>query len=201
MPPKPDKEPVLLGICDRFDNGSFADIFNSKRQGRIYKLFKRYDYDDQLPDRSEDRVMLRRAVCSSEIEAYLKVNESPFLAKHTPRFFGHRFVHGVVDDNDQDVSSRYLLDCCYEIAFVEGRAEKLFSIQERPPYVDAVLEEFGRFGVAYVKDSSVFNLHDPDRFCIIDFGVEDRHEQLDIEIGLGGLSNKHRGRWSNPLSF
>jgi hypothetical protein len=65
-----------------FDAGSFADIFYSGREGRVLKLFKKYDYSDPLADCSDDRVLMRRAVCSSEIEAYLRIAGNQVLERH-----------------------------------------------------------------------------------------------------------------------
>jgi hypothetical protein len=120
---------------------------------------------------------------------------------HTPRFFGHRYIHGVCERNGNNVSSRYLLDCCYEISFVGGDAEKLFGVQKRLPIVEELIGEFREQGITYLKDASAFNLDDPASICIIDFGVEDRHKELGWEIGNGGLSASQIERWSLPLSF
>jgi len=196
-----NRRPLVLAMSDFFGKGSFGDIFFSEVNGKACKLFVKYDYDDQLADRSEDRMMQRRAVCSSEIEAYHRVQSSPLLVRHTPQFLGHRPVQRVIGPNGEDFSSRYLLDCCYEIAFVKGKDEKLSAWGKPPEYVNEVLRAFQEIGVTYLNDSSVFDLHDPEQFCIIDFGIEDRHRLLDIEIARGGLSEEHVKRWSRELFF
>jgi len=191
---------IRLHLADRFDTGAFADLFSPPGEKRAYKLFKRRDQNG-LPDpHQKDHELMRRAICDSEIAAYRLLQSHPHLAHHAPQFFGHAPVTDVLDSEGRSIKDDYLLDCCYCMSHIQGRAEKVSGGREKLPHAASLLREFEQVGISYVRDCSAFFLCDPVHICLIDFGIEDRHGQLSEEIAMNGkLSEKQMARWSRPL--
>jgi hypothetical protein len=136
-----------------------------------YKLFKSPRHPGNRDDpMSECRI---RDYFRSELDAYAIVSASPQLARHVARFYGVPPVRAVIEEDGEDKSEHFLLDCCLKLERLQGQDEKLGNLRERFPH----LEEFGgqlqQAGVNHVRDSSVFNPDDPERFKLIDIATFD----------------------------
>lgn len=192
---------MILQAEQRFNGGAFADIFKSQTDSRVYKLFKRRDESGLYDPNEEDREYLRRAVCESEISAYKLLQQDSSLSVHAPNFFGQKRISNVINKIGQSILKSYLPDCCYCIEFVDGNAEKLFKMgEDLPIHLKQFIEKISSIGIHFTRDASIFFRNDPGRFCIIDFGIEDRHKILDNEIAFGdGLTQANRDKWALPL--
>ncbi len=190
----------VLYLAHRFATGGFADLFSPPGANCVFKLFKCRDQSG-LPDPLEkDYSLMRRAVCDSEIAAYCLLQSHADLARHAPKFFGRTTVSDVLNSEGHSTKHDYLLDCCYSMSRIEGQDEKISGGREDLPHVAQLLGRFRQIGISYLLDCSAFFLGDPNRICLIDFGIEDRHGQLSEEIAMNdGLSEVQRARWSRPL--
>lgn len=88
--------------------------------------------------------MLRRAAFNSEVAAYQIAMEVEAIRPLIPVFHGTIVVDQVLDENDTDISEKYLLDCCYVIDFVEGGPPDKFTPAvadqyPHPAYADGVV--------------------------------------------------------------
>ena len=93
-------------------NGASADIYFIG--DRVYKLFRSKAHPRWGGgDTSE---ACARTMFRSELAAWRIVQDHESMRAHTPGF------HGQVDIKTIQNPLHYLLDCCYEIDRVEGRA-------------------------------------------------------------------------------
>ncbi len=169
-------------------NGAFADILIDTKSKRAFKLFKSYDHphlngtgkEDLGPEKTNK---YRREVFKTELEAYLIAERNKIIKKHTPQFYKqHRFDK--VFNANQDISHYYLLDCCFEMDYVEGECKKLTHIRSNRELLQdlesslkfkltSLLSAFNEAGIKYTEDSSIIiNSHS---FVIVDFATIDPH--------------------------
>lgn len=169
--------------------GAFADILVHTRSKKALKLFKSY-YHPALDGTGKEELgpektnNYRRRVFEIEFKAYDLVQKSDILKRHTPKFYGQIKFDKILN-GDQDVSPRYLKDCCFEMEYMEGECMKLGEIKSNKEFLQQkegslnfnlsnLISEFNRVGVKYTEDSSaIFNSQS---FTIIDFATNDPYE-------------------------
>jgi hypothetical protein len=169
--------------------GAFADVFIDSMEMTALKLFKSYDHPDLNGTGKEsiDKVItnnFRRLVFETENQAYINIQKSDLLKKFTPKFYGKKNIEKV-NDYDADISNHYLLDCCYLIEYISGKENKLSQMRQNTSIINqleknisfslhSVLEEFEKFGIKYLLDSSV--IFNENQFKVIDFATKDSNE-------------------------
>ena len=157
---------IQLSLRDRLVRGSSADLFAPPRSGRIFKLFRK-------PASTRGQKLSQR-IFSGEVAAYERACANSGLRGHIPQFFGTTAVAKVLGRVNQDVSYRYLLECCICIERLPGKDRKLFGVPD--PHLGPVLsllERFNAAGIAYVADASVFGWMNPSSMKFIDFAIVD----------------------------
>jgi len=167
--------------------GAYAIVFI--KNGRALKLFKSYNHphldgtgkEEISADRTNE---YRKRVYQTEVDAYNLIKDSGLLKKFTPLFYGPISITKVID-NGKDISDQFLLDCCYEMEYIEGIAEKLNIIHGNSEILlpleknlgfslHEIIKEFVKLGVHYTKDSSA--VYGDKVFKIIDFATKDSEE-------------------------
>ena len=157
---------MRLQLAHRRVRGSWADLFFPPSNGRVYKLFRK--------PKAERWERCARAVFEAEAQAYEIVHANFQLRRHTPKFFGRAKVDAVLDRGGRNQGYRYLLDCCYSIARLEGPDCGVFGVPDSIlPHMLLLLERFEEAGIDYVGDASVFGWGDPDTMQLVDFAVHD----------------------------
>jgi len=154
---------VVKGKCKE---GYFGHVYFFP-EGRATKIFKRQkDEDDEYVHK----------VFSSEVEAYKIVSEVEELRIITPTFFDKVDVSKVIDCNGNDISWKYLLECAYQMEYIDGEFIKVgyYLSRELRKQYEYIRELFCSHGIFYTKDASV--LIDPESQKIkyvIDFSTWD----------------------------
>ena len=168
--------------------GAYSDVFIDKAEMKAYKLFKSYNHPD-LSGTGKEQIGIaktnqyRQKVFETERDAYVKIQDSFLLKQFTPKFYGQTSIKKVVTNNI-DVSSNYLLDCCYTIEFIVGKDNKLNEIRSNENILkdlenslsfklDDIIQEFVNKGVNYTIDSSA--IWNERTFKIIDFAMIDSY--------------------------
>jgi hypothetical protein len=111
-------------ILSKTSEGAFSKVVLDSLNKRAYKIFMR----DNHPDRKGADLMPNKKsklVFAAEVAAYEIIKEDPKLQKHSPLFFGVTSISKVIDGHGNDVSTSYLLDCCYCMSLCEGNDSKL----------------------------------------------------------------------------
>ncbi|MEP6794924.1 MAG: hypothetical protein ABJB16_11400 [Saprospiraceae bacterium] len=177
---------INLSIIGR---GAFADIFFDSKKSRVYKLYKSYDHPSLngtgKEECGQDRTnKYRKAVFTTEFQAYIGIQDNSILIRYTPSFYGSVKI-GKVQHDGQDLSNQYILDCCIEMECIDGISTKLNVILEDNTLKNNIenefgftfkdlLEEFNKCGVLYTLDSSA--IINEQSFKLIDFATIDSHE-------------------------
>lgn len=150
---------------NKIGNGSYSSVFADRSTERAYKLFRKkrepWDYSDEI----------RRATFMSEVKAYKIAMNNSTLKAVVPNFYGVISVSSVNGENGQDVTSLFLLDCCYCMSLVNSTFEKIGS-WDNPPFSELKLY-FEKAEIKYYIDASVANRNNMDSLKIIDFATED----------------------------
>jgi hypothetical protein len=182
----PAEQPLTLHMRHRVDSGAFSTIFRHAENGRVYKLFKEHDQSNQLGDLGDQEPVLRRAAFNSEVEAYQIAMEVDAIRPLIPKFHGPVVVDQVLDENDTDISDRYLLDCCYAIDFVEGGPPAKFApeVAAQHPHLQALTAAFAANGINYWHDGAVFNPANPAMTKVVDFALKDEYGDGALAIAL-----------------
>ena len=153
-------------------------MFPDRRQGLAYKVFKstkhpqrlvrirRQDDGSELREEVDDGA--RRLVFQDEVKAQEIVSGLPVLSRYTPEFHGVVRVERVSSSAGDDVSERYLLDCCYCMELIQGEATKLDQIDGD---FGQIVSQFEREGIA-LGDSSCFFPDDPARIRFVDLATQ-----------------------------
>lgn len=68
----------------------------------------------------------------SELAAYAIVQLHSELVALTPTFYGQCHIASVLDKDDADLSSQFLLDCAYEMELLQGQFTKIGAIHDAP---------------------------------------------------------------------
>jgi hypothetical protein len=165
-----------LKSTDKIDSGAYADVFHSPHENAIYKVFlngrhpTNFSQGFNLPEDDERR----RLTFSSEVEAYRRASADDFLSSHIPRFLGTAEIADIEAETGS-VAHLYLLDCCYSLELLAGKAVKLGSLNYDclSEHLIKALDTFRSLGIKHVSDASVFSPHDRDLFKFIDFGIEE----------------------------
>lgn len=155
-----------LLLAMRVVRGSSADIFHDLPARRAYKLFRRARND------ASNRVT--RRIFAAESRSYRILEQHPELQRHAPRFFGEYTVTSVRGRQGVSQSSRYLLDCCYSVEWLNGDDLKVFGVPAKSrPAILALMHRFEAVGIQYMADASVFDWNEPFRAKFIDFATSD----------------------------
>lgn len=171
---------MILRLSDKRSEGSYSHIFVVPGSNRAYKLFLNKQAPNPNPTaiRNEER---RQLVFEDEVKAYGLACSAPELKGHVPEFFGPQAVSNVLDNACNSIASRYVLDRCYSMEWVDGPVDKLNQQKYRHPYLEALEKRFQNAGIWYTRDASVINAQDEQRAVLIDFGTsafEPEHEEL-----------------------
>ena len=177
--------------------GAFADVFRDQ-EGAAIKLFRRAASAADLVGTREDRDIIVRAVWESEVTAYERAAQRPGLGRYLAPYFGRRNVEAVYGADGEDISSRYILDCAYSVAFVPGEDRKMGELMDHPLFkdIDAYLDELRDSGICSPYDGSVFipGLETP--FTVIDVGTWEAAAELAYAITeKGALPDHIRARY------
>jgi hypothetical protein len=150
---------VGLRVHQRIYHAPYSDVFRVEQ--RIYRLFR----DSPDPNLRNRTSRLFEAQC----EAYRLAQSDPVLKWHIPIFYGQSTVTDVLDEHDESIVSRYMLDRCYSISFLEGEEEKVITCPR--PEVKAIRERFRQLDIN-TGDASVFVFREAMGFALIDFDME-----------------------------
>lgn len=164
-------DPLHFNLAaDTLESGAFSVVLRNGPRTHAYKLFF-----SEAADRNIMSNRKRRAIFESEVEAYRIAQADDDLRLLVPQFFGMRQVTAITDSSrTDDITRLFLLDCCYEMELVPGKAVKANEIRLKMPVVDEYRNKFMQKGIKYMEDSLVFLLADR-RMKFIDFGVRDVH--------------------------
>jgi hypothetical protein len=116
--------------------GAFADIILDKDEDTVLKIFKSYDHCD-LNGTGKEQIgadktnEFRKKVFLNEKDAYENAKSSTLLQHHLPQYFGSIFLKKIMY-NEQDITYKYLPDCCYKMKFIKGTEIKLNLIRANP---------------------------------------------------------------------
>jgi len=165
----------------RCERGAFATVVIDRDNQRAYKLFKNNRHPDYSGEDNFDDER-NKLVFAAETEAYKIIATIPDLQKHAPEFFGIQKIDRVLNHEESDISSHYLLDCCYCMRLCGGNDKKYG--QCRLPYIDEFARLMVQHGIRYVIDSSVFNPDSESDFVFIDFATRDAAADFDVQQAL-----------------
>jgi hypothetical protein len=186
--PKVAAEPTaplsVLRMKHHVGGGAFADVFRYPDNGRVHKVFRKQQHNNLLgDDHGEHELVLRRAVFQAERDAYFIATHNDAIRPFVPAYHGPTRVGRVLVAAGEDISDRYLLDCCYVIDFVDGEAAKLTqNLANQHPHLLAVTQAFAENGVNHWQDGAVFHPSDPARTKIIDFGTKDAYHEGELDL-------------------
>lgn len=144
-------------------SGAAADVFNVG--GIAYKVFRVYGVAQPV-----ERV---RARFESECAAYeLTIGES-WLRQHTATYYGTSAIDDILDEEGVGVGSIYALDCCYRMELLAGDERKFLAagLREANEHLREAERRFSERGID-LRDSSVFNGENAEKFKFIDFRLE-----------------------------
>lgn len=146
----------ILQLTPYFRFGSFARVEINKKEQRALKIFYAKDLSNvDLYDRPFEND-IRRIVFNEEIYAYKKASENQETAKYVPKFYGTHQYTKVISEHGIDVSKEYLLDCCYEMEFVNGTFYKLYELENlgiSSDVIERIKTIFSQAGIL-LKDAS-----------------------------------------------
>ncbi len=164
--------------------GAYSTVVINNQNKLAYKIFKSYNHPDlDEPDKHlhGEHIInsFRREVFKSEVEAYLKVQESNLLKRFTPTYYGTDEFDKITCSG-QDISSHFLTDCCLKLEYIEGDDYKIaglggYDIKEDVEKainmeITSIIQEFKRRGINYLNDASaIVNQKGIPKF--IDFGT------------------------------
>ena len=168
---------LTLRMQNRIGFGVFSTVFRHPENGRVYKLFKERDENDQLGDLGDQEPILRRAAFNSEVSAYEIAMSIPSIRPLVPTFYGQVVVDKVLAVDGSDISDRYLLDCCYVIDFVEGPAPAKFTreIAAQHAHLQTLTATFEAHGINHWHDGAVFHAANPANTKVADFALKDEY--------------------------
>jgi hypothetical protein len=183
---EPVDQPPVLRMEHQIGFGVFSTVFRHPENGRVYKLFKERDQNNQLGDLGEHEPVLRRAAFNSEVAAYGVAMGVPAIVPLIPAFQGTVVVEQVLDADETDISDHYLLDCCYVIDFVEGGPPAKFTpaVAAQHPHLQALTAAFAANGVNHWQDGAVFNAANPALTKVADFALADEYSLGQEAIAL-----------------
>jgi len=152
-----------LSVTPGAYSGATADVFNV--DGIAYKVFRVYGVANPI-----ERV---RARFESETAAYSRAAVDSWLQPHTATYHGATEIDDVLDESGQSVGSMYALNCCYRIELLTGDERKFLTtgLREANEHLREAERRFSAMGID-LRDSSVFNGEDAERFKFIDFRLE-----------------------------
>ena len=144
-------------------SGATADIFNV--DGIAYKVFRVYGVAQPF-----ERVKAR---FESETEAYRRAGGDSWLRRHTAMYYGVSAVDDIFDENGESVGRMYALDCCYRMELLTGDERKFLvaGLREGNEHLREAERRFSQTDID-LRDSSVFDGEDAERFKFIDFRLE-----------------------------
>ena len=151
--------------------GALAVVIFEPTGQFAYKLFKSPRHPDSRDDPMSERRI--RDYFRSELDAYEIVSASPELSRHVARIYGAPTLEAVIEEDGEDKSEHFLLDCCLKLERLQGQDSKLGNVRDRFPHLEEFVGQLQRAGVRHVIDSSVFNPDDPERFKLIDIATRD----------------------------
>lgn len=179
---------ITIGISgfESKKGGAYSTVFI--KNGRALKLFKSYkhpDYDGTGKERisEESTNEYYGKVFQTQVEAYKCVQKSDLLKRFTPKFYGPIAIANVIV-NGRDISDCYLLDCCYEMDYIEGTDEELLFIRRNSKKLQKLEQLIGfnlleldlafkEAGINYTDDSTA--IYNEKEFKIIDFATINSH--------------------------
>jgi hypothetical protein len=144
-------------------SGATADVFNVG--GIAYKVFRVYGVAQPV-----ERVKVR---FESESAAYRRAAADSWLRQHTATYYGALEIDDILGEDGESVGSMYALDCCYRIELLAGDERKFLTagLREANEHLREAERRFLETGIN-LRDSSVFNGEDAERFKFIDFRLE-----------------------------
>jgi len=153
-----------LHLKDQIGTGCFADVFRPFGSDRVFKLLRRHAADQA-----------GRAIHSlfeSEKLAYTIAAENEALRPHIATLYGLPHIDSIFDSHGRNVSDRYHLDCCLEIEYLDGVAEKLIEVpDEYHPAVESLFNVFYDAGIRAVGDASVIRPTNSGPIKVIDWSM------------------------------
>lgn len=174
--------------------GAFATIVIDSNRKLAYKLFKSYNHPDLDGTGKEEHPEstinnFRIETFKSEVEAYIKVQDSELLKSFTPKYYGTEQFDRIVWANT-DISNQYLPYCCMKLEYIDGQDYKLaellgYDIKEVVENrfkidVTNIIQEFKKNGILYLEDASA--IVSDHSFKIIDFGIRKVGDYPNIEL-------------------
>jgi hypothetical protein len=144
-------------------SGATADVFNVG--GIAYKVFRVYGTAQPV-----ERV---RVLFESENGAYRRAAADSWLQRHTATYYGPSAIDDILDEDGESVGRMYALDCCYRMELLTGDERKFLAagLREGNEHMREAGRRFREVGID-LRDSSVFNGEDAERFKFIDFRLE-----------------------------
>lgn len=161
------------------EEGSFADVFFDKANGKAYKLFKGYHHpqSDKSNFTEEQYNSYRKNVFESEKTAYTLAINNRKIIKYVPLLQGTPKVIQVLDKNGKDISKNYLLDCCLVLEYIPGNSCKVGQI-DREDFnkrygvnLNHIIRTMNLAGIGFTVDMNV--ICNDDLFKLIDFATVD----------------------------
>jgi hypothetical protein len=171
----------IFQLNDKFCEGAFAVVTLSWAEGIARKLFKR-EPDDAMHFQGRPWGNdIRRATFQSEVDAYMAAMTSSEVRLLMPEFKGVENISRVLDAAGNDISDRYLLDCCFGMELLPGNFGKLF-IYGKPIVPEAEVNRVKRtleeVGIHYLIDASVRLDRSGEKVeKIIDFATRDAYQE------------------------
>lgn len=148
---------------DFIDEGFFGSVFCIKNN-RVIKLFK-------LPETKKDEERYEK-VFTSEIEAYEAIQSDSELKAITPKFFGTVKVCNVLDNEKNDLTSKYKTNCAYIMSYEKGKFIKIKSPLVPKEEFNRIKKLFEKYGVEYIDDASVILDENRKIKMVIDFTMK-----------------------------
>jgi hypothetical protein len=159
---------IVLKETNIVGRGAFAWVLRGPG-GLAYKIFKAAKHRDRVGEEPYIEAECR-AVFELECSAFKKIAVYEKLAAHVPAAFERIAVAHVLDPSGNDVSTEYMLNCCYRMEVISGTPEKLTGgTRNTFPWVRAFTANLADIGVTGTNDCSVFFRECADSFQIIDF--------------------------------
>jgi hypothetical protein len=182
--PEPNGSLIVLTMQHRIGFGAFADVFRNPHNGRVYKVFRKQQQNDSLnDDLGEYQPILRRTVFNAEKAAYEIAANNHAIRPFVPTFHGVIEIGQVMDSDGNDISERYLLDCCYVVDFVDGEVTDLTqNLVNQHAHLRFLTESLALTGINHWRDGAVFHPSDPDRTKIIDFATKDAYYEGELAM-------------------
>lgn len=168
-----------LQLTKHFREGAFGRVEFNHQTNRALKLFFAKDTSQfEFKDRQWEND-IRKMVFNDEVCAYEIANSCPDLLPYVPNFFCKRSFSSITSESGQDVSHLYLLDCCYEIEFINGTFKKLsnLTLHGTPEQeVAQITALFKAAGINHTIDADATTSDDLQKIeKIIDFSMRDTY--------------------------